>query len=291
MEIKMTVIKSMTGSANTVLNTEVATITIDLNSVNGRFLEINFKLPDTLKHLEQKLRAIGQEKLARGKVDCYINISLNSSSLLNIDNEALVSLAASINTIQENIPHANVNALEILNFPGIIKQSSNIQEIIDRELLNNFGKALDKLSEARESEGQKLKEALTVRLNLISKQADIIEQQLKDLVLNERNRILNKIAEMKVEADPARIDQEVAIAAQKADVEEEYERLRSHIREVTKILDKGGVCGKRLDFMMQEFNRESNTLASKASNLEITQIAVELKVLIEQMREQVQNIE
>jgi len=287
----MTVIKSMTGSANTVLNTEVATITIDLNSVNGRFLEINFKLPDTLKHLEQKLRAIGQEKLARGKVDCYINISLNSSSLLNIDNEALVSLAASINTIQENIPHANVNALEILNFPGIIKQSSNIQEIIDRELLNNFGKALDKLSEARESEGQKLKEALTVRLNLISKQADIIEQQLKDLVLNERNRILNKIAEMKVEVDPARIDQEVAIAAQKADVEEEYDRLRSHIREVTKILDKGGVCGKRLDFMMQEFNRESNTLASKASNLEITQIAVELKVLIEQMREQVQNIE
>lgn len=287
----MTVIKSMTGSANTVLNTEVATITIDLNSVNGRFLEINFKLPDTLKHLEQKLRAIGQEKLARGKVDCYINISLNSSSLLNIDNEALVSLAASINTIHENIPHANVNALEILNFPGIIKQSSNIQEIIDRELLNNFGKALDKLSEARESEGQKLKEALTVRLNLISKQADIIEQQLKDLVLNERNRILNKIAEMKVEVDPARIDQEVAIAAQKADVEEEYDRLRSHIREVTKILDKGGVCGKRLDFMMQEFNRESNTLASKASNLEITQIAVELKVLIEQMREQVQNIE
>lgn len=287
----MTVIKSMTGSANTVLNAEVATITIDLNSVNGRFLEINFKLPDTLKHLEQKLRAIGQEKLARGKVDCYINISLNSSSLLNIDNEALVSLAASINTIQENIPHANVNALEILNFPGIIKQSSNIQEIIDRELLNNFGKALDKLSEARESEGQKLKEALTVRLNLISKQADIIEQQLKDLVLNERNRILNKIAEMKVEVDPARIDQEVAIAAQKADVEEEYDRLRSHIREVTKILDKGGVCGKRLDFMMQEFNRESNTLASKASNLEITQIAVELKVLIEQMREQVQNIE
>lgn len=287
----MTVIKSMTGSANTVLNTEVATITIDLNSVNGRFLEINFKLPDTLKHLEQKLRAIGQEKLARGKVDCYINISLNSSSLLNIDNEALVSLAASINTINENIPHANVNALEILNFPGIIKQSSNIQEIIDRELLNNFGKALDKLSEARESEGQKLKEALTVRLNLISKQADIIEQQLKDLVLNERNRILNKIAEMKVEVDPARIDQEVAIAAQKADVEEEYDRLRSHIREVTKILDKGGVCGKRLDFMMQEFNRESNTLASKASNLEITQIAVELKVLIEQMREQVQNIE
>ncbi|NLK84629.1 MAG: YicC family protein [Aeromonadales bacterium] len=287
----MTVIKSMTGSANTVLNTEVATITIDLNSVNGRFLEINFKLPDTLKHLEQKLRAIGQEKLARGKVDCYINISLNSSSLLNIDNEALVSLAASINTIQENIPHANVNALEILNFPGIIKQSSNIQEIIDRELLNNFGKALDKLSEARESEGQKLKEALTVRLNLISKQADIIEQQLKDLVLNERNRILNKIAEMKVEVDPARIDQEVAIAAQKADVEEEYDRLRSHIREVTKILDKGGVCGKRLDFMMQEFNRESNTLASKASNLEITQIAVELKVLIEQMREQIQNIE
>ena len=181
--------------------------------------------------------------------------------------------------------------MEILQYPGILKQPANIQDLIDEQVLENFAKALDSLVKTRESEGEKLKLALQVRLDLIEKQADLIEAQLTNLTKIEREKILKKIEDLKIEIDPQRIEQEVAIIAQKADVEEEYDRLRAHIKEVRSILDKGGICGKRLDFMMQEFNRESNTLASKASNLDITRIAVELKVLIEQMREQVQNIE
>ena len=189
------------------------------------------------------------------------------------------------------MPQAQVSAMEVLNYPGIIKQPENIQDEIDAKVIEQFTSTLDELIKNRESEGKKLSDVLLSRLDLITTQADIIEEQLERLVQTERDRIVAKVAAMNIEIDSGRIEQEVAIAAQKADVGEEYDRLRAHIQEVKTILNKGGVCGKRLDFMMQEFNRESNTLASKASNLEITKVAVELKVLIEQMREQVQNIE
>lgn len=181
--------------------------------------------------------------------------------------------------------------MEVLNYPGVICQPENIQDEIDAKVIEQFSKTMDELIQNRASEGNKLSQVLLSRLDLISTQADIIQEQLARLVQTERARILSKISSLNVEIDSGRLEQEVAIAAQKADVGEEYDRLRAHIQEVKTILNKGGVCGKRLDFMMQEFNRESNTLASKAANLDITQVAVELKVLIEQMREQVQNIE
>ena len=288
----MSIIHSMTGSASKLVNSQLANINIDISSVNGRYLEIYLKLPDNLRHLDSKLRALCQEKLTRGKLDCYITYALNAQASLNIDANQLEALSEALNQVEKTIPNAcNLNPMEILQYPGILKQPANIQDLIDEQVLENFAKALDSLVKTRESEGKKLKQALQVRLDLIEKQADLIEVQLANLTKIEREKILKKIEDLKIEIDPQRIEQEVAIIAQKADVEEEYDRLRAHIKEVRSIIDKGGICGKRLDFMMQEFNRESNTLASKASNLDITRIAVELKVLIEQMREQVQNIE
>ena len=288
----MSIIHSMTGSASKLVNSQLANINIDISSVNGRYLEIYLKLPDNLRHLDSKLRALCQEKLTRGKLDCYITYALNAQASLNIDVNQLEALSEALNQVEKTIPNAcNLNPMEILQYPGILKQPANIQDLIDEQVLENFAKALDSLVKTRESEGEKLKLALQVRLDLIEKQADLIEAQLTNLTKIEREKLLKKIEDLKIEIDPQRIEQEVAIIAQKADVEEEYDRLRAHIKEVRAILDKGGICGKRLDFMMQEFNRESNTLASKASNLDITRIAVELKVLIEQMREQVQNIE
>ena len=288
----MSIIHSMTGSASKLVNSQLANINIDISSVNGRYLEIYLKLPDNLRHLDSKLRALCQEKLTRGKLDCYITYALNAQASLNIDANQLEALSEALNQVEKTIPNAcNLNPMEILQYPGILKQPANIQDLIDEQVLENFAKALDSLVKTRESEGKKLKQALQVRLDLIEKQADLIEVQLANLTKIEREKILKKIEDLKIEIDPQRIEQEVAIIAQKADVEEEYDRLRAHIKEVRSILDKGGICGKRLDFMMQEFNRESNTLASKASNLDLTRIAVELKVLIEQMRAQVQNIE
>ncbi len=284
-------ISSMTGSANRLINTDTLNLNIDLTSVNNRFLEIYLKLPDSLRHLDSKLRSLCQEKLTRGKIDCYISYALNASDSMNINEAALDAMTRAVEKITSKIPSASVNAVEILNYPGIIAQEANLQDKIDEAILKNFTDALDTLKDNRKKEGIKLKDALLSRLDRIEELSKIVGEQLDKLVEIERERILSKISNLDLNINPERLEQEVALAAQRADVREEYDRLKAHVKEVRSILEKGGLCGKRLDFMMQEFKRESNTLASKASNLEITKVAVELKVVVEQMREQVQNIE
>ena len=282
---------SMTGSANCIISIDLADLNIDITSVNGRFLELNFKMPDSLRHLESKLREAFQKKLKRGKVDCYITLSQNLKSTLKVNKSALEQLSTAIKTIEKGIGGISTNALEILNYPGIQVQDENVQSKIDDFVLNSLETAISKLVTARAHEGEKLKLAIQSRLESIEKELLPVEKALSELVFKEREKIKAKIAELSIEIDPNRIEQEVTLVAQKADVREEYDRLKAHIKEVRSILQTGGICGKRLDFMMQEFNREANTLASKASSLDITKVAVELKVLIEQMREQVQNIE
>lgn len=282
---------SMTGSANCIISIDLADLNIDITSVNGRFLELNFKMPDSLRHLESKLREAFQKKLKRGKVDCYITLSQNLKSTLKVNKSALEQLSIAIKTIEKGIGGISTNALEILNYPGIQVQDENVQSKIDDFVLNILETAISKLVTARAHEGEKLKLAIQSRLESIERELLPVEKALSELVFKEREKIKAKIAELSIEIDPNRIEQEVTLVAQKADVREEYDRLKAHIKEVRSILQTGGICGKRLDFMMQEFNREANTLASKASSLDITKVAVELKVLIEQMREQVQNIE
>lgn len=287
----MAPIFSMTGSANIVKSCDIADLNIDLTSVNGRFLEINFKIPDSLRHLEPRLREMFQEHLKRGKIDCYITLSQNLKSSLKVDEIALEQLSVALKTIEKRMSRLSINALEILNYPGIQIQDEKILSKIDELVLNCLSEAIEKLTTARKHEGEKLKEAIQSRLSLIENELITVEKCLSELVSKEREKIKAKIAEFVSDIDPSRIEQEVALAAQKADIREEYDRLEAHIKEVRNILQTGGICGKRLNFMMQEFNREANTLASKASSLNITKVAVELKVLIEQMREQVQNIE
>lgn len=282
---------SMTGSANCIISSDIAALNIDITSINGRFLELNFKMPDSLRHLESKLREAFQKHLKRGKVDCYITLSHNLKSTLKVDKSALEQLSIAIKTIEKSIGGISTNSLEILNYPGIQVQDENVQSKIDDFVLNSLETAISKLVTARAHEGEKLKLAIQSRLESIEKELLPVEKALSELVFKEREKIKAKIAELSIEIDPNRIEQEVTLVAQKADVREEYDRLKAHIKEVRSILQTGGICGKRLDFMMQEFNREANTLASKASSLDITKVAVELKVLIEQMREQVQNIE
>lgn len=282
---------SMTGSANCIISSDIAALNIDITSINGRFLELNFKMPDSLRHLESKLREAFQKHLKRGKVDCYITLSHNLKSTLKVDKSALEQLSIAIKTIEKSIGGISTNSLEILNYPGIQVQDENVQSKIDEFILNSLETAINKLVTARAHKGEKLKLAIQSRLESIEKELLPVEKALSELVSKEREKIKAKIAELSIEIDPNRIEQEVTLAAQKADVREEYDRLKAHIKEVRSILQTGGICGKRLDFMMQEFNRETNTLASKASSLDITKVAVELKVLIEQMREQVQNIE
>ena len=282
---------SMTGSANCIISSDIADLNIDITSVNGRFLELNFKMTDSLRHLESKLREAFQKHLKRGKVDCYITLSQNLKSTLKVDKSALEQLSIAIKTIEKSISGISTNAIEILNYPGIQVQDEKVQSKIDDFVLNSLETAIRKLVTARAHEGEKLKLAIQSRLESIENELLPVEKALSELVSKEREKIKAKIAELSIEIDPSRIEQEVTLAAQKADVREEYDRLKAHIKEVRSILQTGGICGKRLDFMMQEFNREANTLASKASSLDITKVAVELKALIEQMREQVQNIE
>ncbi len=283
----------MTGSANIIINTDILSLNLDITSVNSRFLELYLKMPDELRHLESKLKALCHDKLARGKIDIYIAFALNSSQSLSIDKDELNTLKKALLEIRGVLPDSNINALEILNYPGIIKQPQNLREHIDNEIISNFEKALDKLILSRQTEGERLKCHLFSLLENFEKLLLPIGEHLDNLVVLERERLLSKISKLKseIELDENRLAQEIVLNAQRADIREEYDRLKSHVNEVREILNKGGNCGKRLDFMMQEFNRECNTLASKASNLDITKLAVELKVLTEQMREQVQNIE
>ena len=271
---------SMTGSANCIISIDLADLNIDITSVNGRFLELNFKMPDSLRHLESKLREAFQKKLKRGKVDCYITLSQNLKSTLKVNKSALEQLSIAIKTIEKGIGGISTNALEILNYPGIQVQDENVQSKIDDFVLNSLETAISKLVTARAHEGEKLKLAIQSRLESIEKELLPVEKALSELVFKEREKIKAKIAELSIEIDPNRIEQEVTLVAQKADVREEYDRLKAHIKEVRSILQTGGICGKRLDFMMQEFNREANTLASKASSLDITKVAVELKVFL-----------
>ena len=281
----------MTGAASVQYNSNELSFSITLKTVNNRFLDIYFKLSDNILPLESKFRSLCAEYLKRGKLECTVSTLVNNSELSEIDEIELEKLSKSLNLIKKHIDFAQINALEILNTPGILKNSSRINEEIENKLTEGFKNALEKLIESRKREGEKLKTSLLSLLDNVEKCVQKIKPMLDKIVLGQRQKLLDKIATFDIEVDENRVEQEVVLAAQKADVQEEYDRLCSHIIEVRNILQKGGLVGKRLDIMMQELNRESNTLASKASSIDLTKIAVDLKVLIEQMREQIQNLE
>ncbi len=286
-------IYSMTAFARSEVKKDWGTAVWEVRSVNQRFLETYFRLPEQFRALEPVLRERFRKRLQRGKVECALRFSANDAAVTKLTlNEALAKeVMHAADWVQSHGQSTGVNPLDVLRWPGVIAAEEADMDAIQADILAAFDDTLDQFIEARASEGDALKTMIEQRLDAIESEAATVAEKMPAIVEWQREKIQSRFEEAKIELDPTRFEQEMVMLAQKIDVAEELDRLNAHVKETRNILKKGGACGRRLDFMMQEFNRESNTLGSKSINSEITQSAVELKVLIEQMREQIQNIE
>ena len=265
----------------------------EIRSVNQRFLETYFRLPEQFRGVEPLLRERFRKQLNRGKVECNLRFNANpaAKSEVSINEKLALQLIQHANWVNEQTLNSQVNPLEVMRWPGVMEAAEADISVIQTELLAGFDIALKEFINARASEGANLKAMIEERLSLISNEADKVQAYMPEVIEWQRKRITDKFTDASIDLDSTRVEQELVLLAQKMDVAEELDRLNSHVSETQKILKKGGAQGRRLDFMMQEFNREANTLGSKSINTDITASAVELKVLIEQMREQIQNIE
>ncbi|MGB3726887.1 MAG: YicC/YloC family endoribonuclease [Glaciecola sp.] len=284
---------SMTGFARKELKADWGTAVWEIRSVNQRYLETFYRIPENFRALEPALRERLRNQLQRGKVECALRINLSeaSDSGFNINEDLANQLIQAAKWTQKAGANGTINPADILKWPGVIATADADMDSIQQELMALFNDALTDFIASRASEGDNMKQLIEQRLSAISQQADTVESHMPAILEWQKDRIRNKFKEAQIELDDNRVEQEMILIAQKSDVAEEIDRLRSHVTETQKILSKGGAVGRRLDFMMQEFNREANTLGSKSINNDVTQVAVELKVLIEQMREQIQNIE
>ena len=286
-------IYSMTAFARSEVKKDWGTAVWEIRSVNQRYLETYFRLPEQFRSLEPLLRDRFRKRLQRGKVECALRFTANDAAVtkLTLNEELAKQVLHAADWVQSHGQSTGVNPLDVLRWPGVIAAEEADMDAIQADLLAGLDKVMDDFITARGDEGENLKSLIEQRLDAIEVEAKKVAGRMPEILNWQRERILTRFEEAKLELDAARIEQEMILLAQKVDVAEELDRLNSHVGETRKILNKGGACGRRLDFMMQEFNRESNTLGSKSINTEITQSAVELKVLIEQMREQIQNIE
>jgi uncharacterized protein (TIGR00255 family) len=284
----------MTAFARESAPTEQGNLTVELRSVNHRYLDCTFKLPDALRSMEPQLREKAGTALSRGKFDCVIRLQAHPSQAddLRLDSARLDALLEAAREIQERLgAPAPINPLEIMQFPGICVVREDAEQQLRQDALPLYERALASLRENRQREGHRLGELVLDRLAQAEAEVKAARKLMPRLIQQQRDRITARIEDLGCEIDPGRLEQELVYLAQRADVEEELDRLDAHVGEVRRTLEKGGPCGRRLDFLMQELNREANTLSSKSLSSTITQNAVELKVLIEQMREQIQNIE
>ncbi len=286
--------RSMTAFARQQNNQTEGTLVWEIRSVNHRYLEPHLRLPDTFRALEGPLRDRLRKTLQRGKVECSLRFhpSDQSSNQLNVD----LGLAAQVRDAAQQITELLVNpapldALELLRWPGVLQQTELDMTALHKSALTLFDSALDELINNRHREGRELALLINQRLDAIAVIVIQVRARLPEILAKQRLNILNRLEDAKVSLDPNRLEQEMVLLAQKADVDEELDRLDTHITEVRRVLTQQDASGRRLDFLMQELNREANTLSSKSIVAETTQCAVELKVLIEQMREQIQNIE
>ena len=285
---------SMTAFSRQQLEHEWGSLTWEIRSVNHRYLEPSVRLPENFRSLENPIRKQLRDKLYRGKIECLLRFrTVEANQIdwqLNLD---LISQLTKANLeINKNIGgDYKLSSLDILKWPGVISDQSIDEEIFNKEAMGLFEKALDDLMVVREREGASLRDAILKRIASIQRIIDSIQAKMPSIILKQKENLLNKLEDIKAEFEPTRLEQEITLLAQKADVDEELDRLNSHLQEAKRVLDSGGQIGRRLDFLMQELNREANTLSSKSIVVETTQSAVELKVLIEQMREQIQNIE
>ena len=284
--------RSMTAYAQASTETEYGELSCELRSVNHRYLEIAPRMPEELRQYEGELRETISSELARGRVDCFIRLKEDEISALEPNIEAVTNLQTLIKQMQAQVPDMQpARTVDILRWPGVLQAKKADPAVMKANLLKVVSQAAKNLVVSRQQEGAKMAELIEQRLQSISIVIKEVESFLPDIVAGYRTRLEEKLEEIKDQLDPSRLEQEMVIFLQKTDVAEELDRLNVHIEEVSAVLKKQEPAGRRLDFLMQELNREANTLGSKAHDPRLTKASVDLKVFIEQMREQVQNIE
>ncbi len=284
----------MTGYASQEYNTSGGILLIELRSVNHRYLELQLKLDDNLRVFEAMVRELVQAKLGRGKVDCRLSLVRNTAAegAPQLNHGVLQQIAENAKTAAQYFSHTQpVSMLEILQMPGVIAIDPLDTDALQSDLKTSLNNVLQDLIEAKAREGAKLKTIILARLQEIEQHVAKVKPMMPALVKQYQDKLTNKLNEASASNDDERVRQEMVLFAQRIDVDEELVRLTAHIEEVKRILNASAAAGKRLDFLMQEMNREANTLGSKSVAIETSQISMELKVLIEQMREQIQNIE
>jgi len=286
---------SMTGFARQEAKHPWGTLIWEVRSVNHRYLEPHFRLPEFIRELEPSLREQMRKSLSRGKVEASFTYQLGNSDgsqELNLNKVLLKQITDAVGQVNKAVDNtAPLNPLELLRWPGMIADHDIDRDEILKAALALFKQALTSLVEHRAREGQELKLLIEQRLDGTTEQVKLVRDILPSILQGQRERLLEKLEALKAEPDQDRLEQEMVYLAQKTDVDEELDRLDTHVTEVRRTLKQKGSVGRRLDFLMQELNREANTLSSKSIVTDTTQAAIELKVLIEQMREQIQNIE
>lgn len=287
-------IHSMTAFARTQRLVESGHLCWEIRSVNHRYLDISFRLPESFRFLEAQLRNSLRDQINRGKLECQLKYqdtnTDNQSMLINIGMvNALVDLSSNL-AASHNLAN-DMSVSRVLAWPGIVHANRVDTDELGQQALVLFQDAVKYLSKARAVEGAALKAHIEGRLHALEQEVIKARALIADLAGQSRDRLLTKLHAIKMEVSEARIEQEIALLLARLDVSEELDRLQTHVAEVRRSLSSDKVAGRRLDFLMQELNREANTLSSKSDSVELTQCAVEMKVLIEQMREQIQNIE
>ncbi len=287
-------IASMTGFARGERTGPFGTLVCEIRSVNHRFLDAALRLPESCRALEPDLRQLIARELKRGKVDCTVQQRAGpaGTASLDVDQAALDRLLARLRELGARIgPAAPIDPLELLRWPGVLRESEADAEALHEAVRALFAQTLADLAAARAREGARLAALIEQRCGQLAEMLAGLRARAPEAQARIRQRFSDRVQELKVQVDADRIEQEIVLLLQRFDVAEELDRLAGHIEETRRTLAAGEPAGRRLDFLMQEFNREANTLSSKSQDLETTRTAVEMKVLIEQMREQVQNIE
>ena len=285
---------SMTAFSRQQLDQDWGSLIWEIRSVNHRYLETSVRLPDVFRGLENSIRETTRKRLNRGKVECQLRFQSAEAGQAELQlSEGLIQrLVEANNQIQTLIGgSAALSSMEILRWPGVVSDQQSDNSVLETEALRLFERTLDDLLASREREGEAIKGLLIQRITAIREIVATLREKMPTILEKQRQTLSDKLEELKVELEPTRLEQEIALLAQKADVDEELDRLDSHLNEVERVIATKEQKGRRLDFLMQELNREANTLSSKAIVVESTMGAVELKVLIEQMREQIQNVE
>ena len=287
-------IRSMTAFARISVENAEAELTWELRSVNHRYLEAFVRLPDELRAMEPRVRERVNARLGRGKLECVLRCRwvAQMATALELDQDRLKAVVDACRRVEKRSAEAtSPGVMDLLRWPGVVSEPEPDTSQVQQQALALLDQALEELVATREREGEKIKELLAARLHGIEQQVEKARQRLPEVQAKIREKLESRLAELEARVDTDRLEQELVFLVQKTDVDEELDRLETHVMEVRRVLERDEPVGRRLDFLMQEFNREANTLGSKSADSETTGVSVELKVLIEQMREQVQNVE